>query len=189
VSFADADLLFRRLDREVWLVTSQAGDRRGGLIATAVMSASIVPTAPRVVLAVSRQHATWEVIETSSAFTLQLLPADTLTIVERFGLHSSREVDKFIGFDWQDVAVGGPLWSSAAGWLDCSVEACFDVGDRTLYLAAINAAQAPAEGTNVLTTSRLFQDVPRDWLPRLREQLAADAALDLVEITKWRSRR
>ena len=44
---AAASALFRRLDREIWVVTARAGEGRGGLIATFVSQASIVPELPR----------------------------------------------------------------------------------------------------------------------------------------------
>src|SRR5262249_57546568 len=40
--------LFALTDRELWLVTARAGERRGGLIATFASDASIGPEFPRV---------------------------------------------------------------------------------------------------------------------------------------------
>ena len=60
-----ATALFAWLDREVWLVTSQAGEKRGGLIATFVNQASIVPDVPRVVIGLARHHHTWTIVEES----------------------------------------------------------------------------------------------------------------------------
>src|SRR5579859_4521373 len=53
-----ASTLFAWLDREVWLLTAQDGERRSGLVATFVSQASIVPELPRVLVALSRQHFT-----------------------------------------------------------------------------------------------------------------------------------
>src|SRR5438045_1414450 len=86
--------LFAALDREVWLVTAAAGGRRGGLIATFVNQASIVPDLPRVVIGLARQHHTWELVEASGAFALHLLGEEHLDLVWRFGLPSGRIVDK-----------------------------------------------------------------------------------------------
>jgi hypothetical protein len=43
--------IFEQLDRELWVVTARAGDRTSGLIATYVSRASLVPSLPRVTLA------------------------------------------------------------------------------------------------------------------------------------------
>jgi len=81
-----ASTLFAWLDREIWLVAAQADSRRGGLIATFVNQASIVPDMPRMLVGLSRQHYTWELIEESNAFSLHLLGEQHLDWVWRFGL-------------------------------------------------------------------------------------------------------
>src|SRR2546421_8699660 len=100
----DADAiagLFAQLDRELWLVTAAAGGRRGGLIATAVSQASIVPALPRVLLGLARQHHTWELVEAGGAFALHLLGEEHLDLVWHFALHSGRTRDKLAGVPHQ----------------------------------------------------------------------------------------
>ena len=78
---AEIAALFADLDRELWLITAQAGTRRGGLIATSVSQASIVPELPRLVVGVARQHHTWQLIEQAEAFVLHLLADEDLPLV------------------------------------------------------------------------------------------------------------
>src|SRR5215831_15768169 len=89
--------VFAQLDRELWLLTAAAGDRRGGLIATFVSQASIVPEMPRVLVGLARQHHTWGLVEAAGAFALHLLAEDQLDRVWRFGLESGRDGDKLAG--------------------------------------------------------------------------------------------
>ncbi len=189
MSAASAFDLFRPFDRELWLLTSAADGRRGGLIATAVLQASITPAAPRVIAGVSRRHATWELMAARGAFTLQLLPADRLDLVEQLGLRSGRDLEKCTGTEWADDLHGGPRLVASPGWLDCRVEAEWDAGDRTFFLAEVTAAQAPEPGTEVLTMQRLLATAPPEWLTRLREQVRADAEHDLSAIVEWRATR
>ena len=92
-----AGALFQRLDREIWVVTARAGDRRGGLIATFVNQASIVPESPRMIVGLAQQHYTWSLIEASGGFALHLLSVAQLDWVWRFGLQSGRDCDKLDG--------------------------------------------------------------------------------------------
>ncbi len=87
---AAASELFRRLDRELWVVTAAAEGRRGGLVATTVAQASIVAELPRVVVMLARQHHTWELIRDAGAFGLHLLGEGQLDWAWRFGLGSGR---------------------------------------------------------------------------------------------------
>src|SRR5438874_504064 len=120
-----------RLDRELWLVTAQAVGRRGGLIATFVTSASIVPEMPRVLVGLARQHHTWGLVEESGALALHLLGVEHLDWVWRFGLQSGRDGDKFGGLAVETTPAGSPLLVDALAWLDCKVEARLETGDRT----------------------------------------------------------
>src|SRR2546421_3722034 len=98
-----------RTDRELWVVTAQAAGRRGGLIATFVTGASIVPEMPRVLVGLARQHQTWELVERSGVFALHLLGEEHLEWVWRFGLDSGRDADKVAGLTVTATATGNPV--------------------------------------------------------------------------------
>jgi flavin reductase (DIM6/NTAB) family NADH-FMN oxidoreductase RutF len=180
-----ASSLFQRLDRELWVVTAQSGARRGGLIATFVSQASIVPELPRMIVGIAQHHHTWHLIEASGAFALHLLAESQLDWVWRFGLQSGHDVDKLAGLEVQAGLSGAPILTAAPGWLDCRVEARLDTGDRTVYLAEVVDAQGPAEVT-LLTVSRLRQTIPDDRRSTLLEQMSRDSAIDAAAIAAWR---
>jgi len=180
-----ASALFRRLDRELWLVTACAGERRGGLIATFVSQASIVPALPRMILGIARQHHTWALIEASSAFALHLIGEEQLDWVWRFGLRSGHDCDKLDGLATRVGASGAPILSGVPGWLDCRVEGRLDTGDRTVYLAEVLDAQSPGS-QSFLTVSRFRQLVPDEQRRELEEQMTRDSAIDAQAIAAWR---
>jgi len=177
--------ILARPDRELWLVSAQAGGRRGGLIATFVSSASIVPEMPRMLVGLARQHHTWELIEGSGAFALHLLGEQHLEWVWRFGLHSGRGGDKLAGLAVTAAATGSPVLSEALAWLDCRVEARLETGDRTLYLAEV------VDGANLksdppLTVQRLLEVAPEEKRRMLKAALQRDAHIDAQAIRSWR---
>ncbi len=181
-----AQNVFARLDSAVWLVTAQAGDRRGGLIATFVLPASIVPDCPRVAVGLARQHFTWELVEASRCFALQLMSEEHIEWVWRFGLQSGRAADKFAGLSVVTTALGNPRLPEALAWLDCRVEAALDTGDRSIYLAEItDAGQTGAAPP--LTTARMLQLAPPDRLAEMKRQMERDQAVDAEAIKKWRA--
>ncbi len=180
-----ASTLFACLDRELWLVTARAGDRRGGLIATFVSEASIAPDLPRIVLGLARQHHTWELVEAAGAFALHLLGEDQIDWVWRFGLKSGRSGDKFDGLDVRSAATGSPVLDGAVGWLDCRVEARLDSGDRTIYLAEVVQSEM-THFAPPLNLKRLMQLAPPDRLRELKRQRHHDADVDANLIQAWR---
>lgn len=181
-----AATLFAWLDREIWLVTAQAGTRRGGLIATFVNPTSIVPDLPRTLVGVSRQHHTWELIEQSNAFALHLLGEQHLEWVWRFGLQSGRGQDKLHGLRVQQASSGSPVLEDAIGWLDCRVEGRLNAGDRTIYLAEVVQSGVTAF-SRPLTVQRLLQLAPPGQLAELKRQLHHDSEIDAEAIRQWRS--
>lgn len=183
-----AAALFDRLDPPLWLLTARHGPRRGGLIATFVGPASIVPDLPRVVLGLACQHYTWELVEASGAFALHLLGEDNLPWVWHFGLRSGRTFDKLEGLDVRAGATGSPLVAGALGWLDCRVEARLDSGDRILYLAEVVASES-AGNAPPLTLQQVLERAPADKRSELGQLRARDSAVDAAAIRAWRRQR
>jgi len=182
---AAVEKLFALLDPPIWIVTARAGSRRGGLAATFVNPASIVPEAPRVVVGVAKQHFTWSLIEASGTFALHLLWVEQLAWVWRFGLQSGRAVDKFDGLAVHEGPAGCPLLTDALGWLVCRVEASLDTGDRRLLLAAVIDGAVHAE-ERPLTVRHMLERATAAELEELKRQRAQDAAADRAAITAWR---
>jgi flavin reductase (DIM6/NTAB) family NADH-FMN oxidoreductase RutF len=172
---SDINDILRLIDREIWLVSAEYEDRRGGLIATFVNQASIVPEAPRMLVGIAKQHHTWGLIEASRAFTVHLLDETHLDWVWRFGLHSGHAGDKFAGLPEL----------KAVAWLKCRVETSLDTGDRTIYLAEVLEGKLEKQ-TPPLTLKRMLQLAPAERLKELRDGMTRDAAIDAAAIRAWR---
>jgi flavin reductase (DIM6/NTAB) family NADH-FMN oxidoreductase RutF len=175
-----------RVDPVLWVVTAAAGGRRGGLVATFVSEASIVPEWPRLVAGLARQHHTWALVEASGAFAVHLFGEDRLDWIWRFGLGSGRDRDKLAGLEVRQAVTGAPILEAALGWLDCRVEARLDTGDRTVYLAAVERGALSRSG-RPLTVKRMMALAPAARRGELERRLAADAAVDRAAIRSWRS--
>jgi flavin reductase (DIM6/NTAB) family NADH-FMN oxidoreductase RutF len=178
--------LFARTDRELWLLTAAAAGRRGGLIATFVSQASIVPDLPRVVVGIAKQHHTHGLIEAGGAFALHLIGEEHLDWVWRFGLRSGRDADKLAGLSTAAGTTGSPILTDALGWLDCRVESHTDTGDRTVYVAEVVRGESVRDGTP-LTARRMVALAPPERRRELNEQMARDVGIDAAAIRAWRA--
>ena len=183
-----AATLLACLDREVWLVTAREAGRRGGLIATFVNAASLVPDLPRVLVCLARQHFTCGLVEASGRFALHLLREDNLELVWRFGLASGRDGDKFAGLDVRDSPGGCPLLGGTVGWLDCRVEATLGAGDRTVFVAEVTAGELTQSGPP-LTAKRLMELAPPARLAQMQRLRQRDSLVDAEAIRAWRQKR
>lgn len=184
---ADAiDEVYRLWDPPLWIVTAADGERRGGLVATFVVRASIVATAPRMVIGIAKQHHTWRLIEVGRGFALHLLAADQLDLVWRFGLATGHDTDKFAGCPSTATPSGQPRLMQAIAWLDCRVEGRLDIGDRTLYLGAVTAG-GTVRRTTPMTVATLYDRAPPERREELSRLYVRDGALDEAAIRAWRA--
>ena len=140
------DAVLRLIDREVWIVTATAGDRRGGLTATWVHAASIDRQRPVLLAAIAPNHFTAELIDASAGFAAHLLRNDQVAIAHNFADGSSRDHDKLAGLATTTGETGSPLLADCLAWCDCRVFSRYDVGDRLFYWADVVAAGQVSRG-------------------------------------------
>ena len=180
--------VFHLYDPPLWLVTAAHEGRRGGLIATFAVRASIVSCLPRMVLGIARQHHTWGLIEAGGSFALHLLYPGQLDLVWRFGLASGHDADKFAGLDAASTPGGQPLIREALAWLDCRVEGHLDSGDRSIYLAAVTSGATTGEA-EPLGVRGLMAAAPPERQEALSTLYARDGQIDAAAIQAWRAAR
>ena len=175
-----------QFDRTAWIVTSSAGGELGGLVATFVNSASLVPALPRLVVGIAVHHHTWRLMRNSRTFAAHLVDEAHCDLLWRFGLSTGHSTDKFAGVAWRRATSGAPVLDDACAWLDCVVEATFEIGDRSLFVGAIVDGQvnrtAPA-----ITASQLFERADDEQRRRLLDDRRRDEALDASAIRQWRA--
>jgi len=177
--------IWSNTDPKLWVVTAAADGGRGGLVATFVNQASIVPDMPRVLIGLARHHNTCRLIHSGRSFGLHLFAESQIDWVWRFGGQSGRECDKLIGLNLTTAATGCPLLADALAWLDCRVEAEFDTGDRTIFLGAVADAKLNQQSPP-LTVQRMLKLLPAAQLQQLKAQFDHDATVDAKAIATWR---
>lgn len=173
--------------RTAWIVTSSHDNRIGGLVATFVNSASLVPTLPRLLTGIARHHYTWELIHRSRSFAAHLVDEAQCELIWRFGIGSGRHVHKFADVRWRRGETGSPILEDALAWLDCSVETELDIGDRTIYVAAVVDGNVIRPGA-ALTSAQILELASEEQLQRMQEERQRDEKLDAAAVLAWRQR-
>ena len=174
-------------DRTAWILTSSVGDEMSGLVATFVNSASLVPAFPRLVTGIAHHHLTWDLIRRSRSFAAHLIDEPQCALIWRFGLESGRQTNKFAELEWRRGQTGSPVLESALAWLECTVEAQFDIGDRTIYLGAVVHGDVNRAGTP-LTSSRIFELASPDQRSRMDANRHRDEQIDAAAMLSWRAK-
>src|SRR5947209_13891950 len=103
----DADL--RLIDREIWIITAADAERRGGLVATWVSSASIDPQRPVLLAGLAPNHFTTELVQANRAFAAHLLRPSQTALAWNFARDSGRDRDKFADLELKTHETGSPI--------------------------------------------------------------------------------
>jgi flavin reductase (DIM6/NTAB) family NADH-FMN oxidoreductase RutF len=177
--------VLNKIDRELWLITANDGERRSGLIATFVSKASLVPALPRMMIGLAKHHYTHDLVQASNWLCMHLIDETQVDWVCRFGIPSGRDVDKFAGLQTSVSDGGAPILDDALTCFDCRVEAQMDTGDRTIFLVEVRDVRV-MRSAPPLTMKRLIELAPADTLKQLNLDTEHDMELDRAAILQWR---
>ena len=173
------------VDPQLWLITSATENRRSGLIATFVTKASIVPDCPRFVIGLAHQHETCRLIQESGSCVLHLFSHEKSEWVEKFGIPSGSQINKFAQLDVETLKTGAPVLSEAIAAFDCQVEQSWPTGDRLLFLLKVVEAKVLNPGTP-LRFIQMWNTASTELRQTLSVLLVRDQRIDRQAILKWR---
>src|SRR4029450_11193392 len=106
--------------RELWITTAATRDgRQGGLLATAVLSVSLDPERPRLLVGITPSHYTAELLDASETFGAHLLRPDQGTLAWSFADGSGRHRDKLAGLAMNISPRGAPILADCLARLEC----------------------------------------------------------------------
>ena len=95
---------------------------------------------PMISVAVNKGNYTNEMIKKNKKFALSVLPLDVSgEIIELFGMHSSRDIDKF-NKDWFYEVDGLKVIKDAIGYMICEVVEVIDTDSHDLFVGKLVGA-------------------------------------------------
>src|SRR4051794_31957326 len=112
----------RRITSRLWgpvcAITAAHGGEAGGPVAVGVLSASILPEAPRVLIEIWRANRTHDLIAAGRAFAVHPLAKEQVALVRRLGFRSGHEgASKLEGLPWTAGVTGSPILTDRVGYL------------------------------------------------------------------------
>jgi flavin reductase (DIM6/NTAB) family NADH-FMN oxidoreductase RutF len=158
------DWMLEQLWSPVVAVTAAHGGRANGLISSTVLTASLVPEAPRVSVQLSKSSLTHELALAAAAFAVHLLPADErgLELFHLLGLQTGRDVTKLGAVATHAGVTGSPILDDAVAHLEARIVATLDGDELTVVLADV-VAGAAGRDTPYLTIDFVRERMPPEW--------------------------
>jgi Conserved protein/domain typically associated with flavoprotein oxygenases, DIM6/NTAB family len=122
----------------VTVVTTRLDGTLHGLTVSAFSSLSLDP--PLVIICVSRNIQSHDVISQSGVFAVNFLSEDQVELGRRFAGLIDGVVDRFEGIQCVPSPEDNPLIPGCLGWLDCKVWKTFDGGDHSIFVGEVVSA-------------------------------------------------
>lgn len=162
--------MLEQLWAPVVAVTAAHAGRRNGLISSTVLTAGLLPEAPRVSVQLSKASLTHELVEGSGAFAVHLLPAEGLELFHTLGMRSGRDGDKLAAIPTRPGVTGSPVLTDAIAYVEARVVKTLDAEDTTIVLADV-VAGARLRDEPFLTIEAVRERMPPEWEAEWQQRL------------------
>lgn len=132
-----------------------------GMTANSFISVSINPLL--VLVSVDHKAQIHGLITRSQVYAVNILKAEQVDWGKRFAGLMKEIVNRFEGIDYQVAVTGSPVLPGVIGWVDCRLYTAQEVGDHTLFIGEVLAAEGPGGAEPLLYYNRqwgIFADLP-----------------------------
>lgn len=138
----------------VAVVTAAYDGQRYGMTVNSFTSISLEP--PLICVTMKRLTHTHELVEKSGEFALTILSSAQKELSDRFAGKNPDIKDRFEGMETETLLLNAPLIKGGLAYLNCRVRNAFPVGENTLFVAEVVAAQGEGEGEPLVYHNRVF---------------------------------
>ncbi len=143
---ADGEAAFkaamRHLAGGVSIVTVAAGEERGGLTATSLVSLSADP--PSLLISVKQNASSMPLMRQSGRFAVSILGHGHEALADRFaGRDGARGAERFLGAEWIGRAGYPPVLADALASFECEVEEMIDRFSHTIVIGRVTESRVP----------------------------------------------
>lgn len=134
----------RRFASGVTVVTVGSPENMHGMTASSFASVSLDP--PLVLVCLSKSSKTYEFIQSTQRFAINILSVGQETVARSFALQGPKD---FGEIEHQVGELGAPLLDEAIAWLECRTHDVIAAGDHYILVGLVESC-ATREGTPVV---------------------------------------
>lgn len=182
--------LMRNLASPLVAVTSSWKGKKNGMISNTALRGSLIPSAPRLLVFISKRNLSHSLIWESGSFALHLLRADQMDLVWKLGFFSGADTEKLEDVEYVMKSTGSPILKDVYAYFDCKIMNAMDSGYGTCFLADVVDGGQLTEG-EIMTSNYFRKNMPEKWRPAYEEQLVeaqnfAEQHVKEIDYAPWR---
>ncbi len=138
----------------VTVVTATHAGQQYGMTVNSFTSISLDP--PLVSLALKKLTHTHELVEKSGEFAVTILASDQKELSDRFAGKHPEIKDRFEGVPTETLTLAAPLIKGGTAYFNCRVVNSIPLGENTLFVAEVVAAQGEGTGEPLVYHNRVY---------------------------------
>ncbi len=138
----------------VVIVTAIHEGRQYGMTVNSFTSISLEP--PLISITLKQLTHTHDLVVKSGRFAVTILTAEQQELSDRFAGRTPNILDRFEGVQTERLASDIPVFKNGMAYLDCRVVNSIPVGENTLFVAEVVAAQHAAAGDPLVYHNREY---------------------------------
>ena len=138
----------------VTVVTAVHAGQHYGMTVNSFTSISLEP--PLVSLALKNLTHTYDLVEKSGEFSVTILASTQKELSDRFAGKHPEIKDRFEGVATETLAINAPLIKGGIAYFNCRVLNAVPVGENTLFIAEVIAAQGEGTGAPLVYHNRVY---------------------------------
>lgn len=128
-------LISTYIPQGVFVITAQANGKLNGMTAAWVSQVSFKPRLLGV--AIAPQRYTYELIEKSKVFCINVLSEEQIDLAKHFGFQSGRKINKFETIPYKFALKGSPVILSSIAYFECEVTHLYEAGDHIIVVGEV----------------------------------------------------
>jgi len=143
----------------VTVVTAAHGGIQHGMTVSSFTSVSLDP--PQVLISLSRDSRTHELVRHSLSFGITFLDSSQQDISDIFAGRVPDDMDRLEGLETITLVTGTPLLKQGLAHLDCRVLTTVGSGTHTIFIAEVLSARSVEDGDPLLYFNRDYRKIQK----------------------------
>ncbi|MDF1544841.1 MAG: flavin reductase family protein [bacterium] len=147
----DTKAVLKKLEYGIYVVSMGKGTEGNAFTASWLTQVSSEP--PAVAISVNNRHQSTRYLKETRAFVVNLLGEGQEGVAKTYYGPAESGYEKLAGTSVTDSPVtGSPMIPGASGYLDCKIIEMVEVGNHTIYIGEVKAAELDKD-TQIMTTT------------------------------------
>lgn len=147
----------------MYVLTTKYNERNVGCVVNTVVQ--VTAESPKILVSINKENYTNKAIKETKRFIINILSEETRKeVIGKFGFFSSKEENKFDGFQYIEEEGMPRLLENMCGYITCKLESVIDCDTHEIFIASVE--KTTLENNKNPMTYRYYKEVIKGNSPK-----------------------